>query len=200
MAFDAGRRGRLVSAAQLARYTRLLGSAVTEALHHFIGHGCAAPRDESRYQAVEAAHITHMLRDTLDDARAGYYNIPSDYVLQHRIDPGDVDHPAYRAWVAGRVELARTRFEAGRKYLARVQNLRCRLAGFAYAARFEAVLDTIEKDEFRLRADYHEMNVAGTLWSAAASLFRPVSRNARRPRSSAGAGRVGLESPAVRKP
>ena len=47
---------------------------------------------------------------------------------------------AFRAWVKSRVQLAREYFEAGKGYFARVQNLRCRLAGFAYIARFEWVL------------------------------------------------------------
>jgi len=39
MAFDADRRGRVISRAELAEYTLSLATAVTEALHHFIGHG-----------------------------------------------------------------------------------------------------------------------------------------------------------------
>jgi len=30
-----------------------------------------------RYLAVTGAHITHMLRDAVEDAEAGYYNIPA---------------------------------------------------------------------------------------------------------------------------
>src|SRR5512136_217511 len=72
MDFDARRRGRLISQVELYEYTYWLASAVTEALHYFIGHGDFAPQDETRYLAVSAAHITHMLRDTLDDVQAGY--------------------------------------------------------------------------------------------------------------------------------
>src|SRR6185369_5839891 len=64
MAFDAARRGRLISQSELDEYTRWLASAVTEAMHYFIGHGCYAPQNKARYLAVTAAHITHMLRDT----------------------------------------------------------------------------------------------------------------------------------------
>ena len=34
--------------------------------------------------------------------------------------------------------------------------LRCKVAGYWYCARFEAVLDTIESDGYRLRAEYEE--------------------------------------------
>jgi len=72
MDFDVRRRGRLISQVELNEYTRWLAIAVTEALQYFIGHGAFAPRDETRYRAVSAAHITHMLRDTYDDVQAGY--------------------------------------------------------------------------------------------------------------------------------
>jgi phytoene/squalene synthetase len=156
MAFDAGRRGRLISAEELNSYTRWLATAVTEAMHHFIGQRCRSPHDETRHLAVIGAHITHMLRDTLEDAEAGYYNIPREVVEAYGIDPCDVGSPAYRAWVMSRVTLARDCFRAGRDYLARVESLRCRIAGYAYMARFESVLDAIERDGYRLRASYPE--------------------------------------------
>jgi phytoene/squalene synthetase len=156
MEFDANRRGRLISHAELSEYTRWLATAVTEAMHYFIGHCCPSPHDESRYLAVSAAHITHMLRDTFDDVRAGYYNIPRDVLAAHHIQPQDIQSKAYRGWIESRVQLARSYFKAGREYLARVENPRCRLAGFAYTARFEWLLDTIEKENYFLRPAYTE--------------------------------------------
>ena len=61
MAFDTERRGRAVDQSELDNYTHWLAVAVTEAMHYFIGHNCAAPCDENRYLAVSGAHITHML-------------------------------------------------------------------------------------------------------------------------------------------
>jgi phytoene/squalene synthetase len=162
MDFDAGRRGRLISQVELNEYTRWLASAVTEAMHYFIGHEDYAPQDETRYLAVSAAHITHMLRDTFDDVQAGYYNIPREVLEANHIGPQDVHSDAYRAWVKSRVQLAREYFEVGRGYLARVQNLRCRLAGFAYTARFEWLLDTIERKGYSLRPQYSERRSIGT--------------------------------------
>jgi phytoene/squalene synthetase len=162
MDFDAGRRGRLISQVELNEYTRWLASAVTEAMHYFIGHEDYAPQDETRYLAVSAAHITHMLRDTFDDVQAGYYNIPREVLEANHIGPQDVHSAAYRVWVKSRVQLAREYFEAGRGYLARVQNLRCRLAGFAYTARFEWLLDTIERKGYSLRPQYSERRSIGT--------------------------------------
>ena len=48
MDFDARRRGRLISQIELNEYTRWLATAVTDNLHHFIGHGEYSPRDERR--------------------------------------------------------------------------------------------------------------------------------------------------------
>ena len=177
MAFDAERRGRLISADELKEYTHHLATAVTEAMHYFIGHGCKSPQDQTRYLAVSAAHITHMLRDTLDDVEAGYFNIPREVVEARRIDPRDVQSEAYRKWIKDRVGLARACFHAGRRYLARVENLRCRVAGFAYTARFESVLSAIECDDYYLRAAYPECkNWASSLsmsWLAISRAFIP---------------------------
>jgi phytoene/squalene synthetase len=156
MAFDAERRGQLITQEQLSAYTRWLAVGVTEAMHYFIGHTCYAPHNRLRYLAVTAAHITHMLRDTLDDVKAGYFNIPREFVELHGIDPGDVSSEAYRQWTHSRVRLAKSYFRAGKDYLNQVESARCRIAGLAYTARFETVLDTIERDDYRLRAGYPE--------------------------------------------
>jgi phytoene/squalene synthetase len=175
MDFDARRRGRLISQVELNEYTRWLASAVTEAMHYFIGHSGFAPRDETRYLAVSAAHITHMLRDTLDDVQTGYYNIPREVLEANHIGPQDVHSDAYHAWVKSRVQLAREYFQAGRGYLARVENPRCRLAGFAYTARFEWLLDTIEREGYSLRPQYSERRSIGTglrlSWLALSSMI-----------------------------
>lgn len=162
MDFDTRRRGRLISQVELNEYTRWLASAVTEAMHYFIGHGGFTPYDETRYLAVSAAHITHMLRDTFDDVQAGYYNIPREVLEANQIGPQDVQNDAYRAWVKSRVLLAGEYFKAGKGYFARVQNPRCRLAGLAYIARFEWLLDTIEKEGYRLRPQYNERKSGAT--------------------------------------
>ena len=162
MEFDAKRRGRLISQAELNEYTRWLASAVTEAMHYFIGHGEYSPHDETRYLAVTGAHITHMLRDTFDDEQAGYYNIPREVLEAGHMQPHDTQNKAYRDWVRGRVQLAREYFKAGRDYLARVGNPRCRLAGLAYTARFEWLLDTIEQENYTLRPEYNERKSLGT--------------------------------------
>ncbi|MBI5838893.1 MAG: squalene/phytoene synthase family protein [Chloroflexi bacterium] len=171
MAFDAERRGRVVSQSELNEYTRWLASAVTEAMHYFIGHYCYSPHNEARYLAVTAAHITHMLRDTLDDVQAGYFNIPREVLEANHIAPQDVGSDAYRAWVRGRVQLSRTYFEAGREYLNQVENPRCRLAGLAYTARFEGVLDSIEREGYLLRAAYPERKGLGAIVRAGGSIF-----------------------------
>ena len=171
MVFDAGRRGRAISQVELIEYTRWLASSVTEAMHYFIGHCCYSPDNEERYLAVTAAHITHMLRDTYDDIQAGYYNIPREVLEANRISPQDWQSEAYRAWVQSRVGLARAYFRAGRDYLNQVENPRCRLAGFAYTARFEGVLDSIERDGYLLRAAYPEREKLGHIAHASGSMF-----------------------------
>jgi phytoene/squalene synthetase len=156
MTFDAERRGRLISQDELNGYTIDLATAVTEALHYFIGHNCKSPSSKARYLAASGAHIAHMLRDSFEDAQAGYFNIPREYVEAHGVDPHEVSSDPYRRWVRERVRLAQTCFAAGKLYLARVENLRCRMAGYAYIARFEGLLGLIRHDGYRLRPDYPE--------------------------------------------
>ncbi len=160
--FDAHRRGRLISQAELNEYTLWLAISVTENIHYFIGHDAFSPYDGTRYLAVSAAHITHLLRDTFDDLHAGYYNIPREVLEAHHIGPEDVHSQAYRDWVKSRVQLARQYFKAGKEYFGRVQSQRARLAGFAYAARFEVLLDTIEREGYYLRPRYDERKSLGT--------------------------------------
>jgi hypothetical protein len=176
MDFDARRRGRLITQMELNEYTRWLATAVTDNLHHFIGHGEFAPHDETRYLAVSAAHITHMLRDTYDDLRAGYYNVPREVLETNSIGVQDVSSDAYRNWVKSRLQLAREYFKAGKDYFARVENPRCRLACYAYIARFEWLLDTIEREGYLLRSQYDERKNVGTGlrmgWLTLSSMFR----------------------------
>jgi hypothetical protein len=102
-----------------------------------------------------------MLRDTFDDLEAGYYNIPREVIEANNIGPYDTHSKAYCAWVKSRVQLARSCFLAGRDYLARVEEPRCQLAGIAYTARFEWVLDTIEREDYCLRPDYSDRQSFG---------------------------------------
>lgn len=156
MAFDAVRRGRLISQSELKTYTDSLAVAVTEAIHYFIGHDQFAPHEGSRYLAVAAAHITHMLRDTREDIDSGYFNIPREFLEARHISEIGIGSPAQREWVRGRVKLAREYFRSARTFVARVESRRCRLAYWAYMARFETVLDVIERDGWLLRPAYRE--------------------------------------------
>lgn len=161
MAFDAHRRGRWVTVSELDQYTEHLAIAVTDALHYFIGHASTPPPSASRYFPAMAAHITHMLRDTFEDAALGYFNVPSELLESSGIDPRNVQAAPYRAWVKCRVQLARSYFKQGARYLDQVKSLRCRLAGYAYMARFAGVLDAIEREEYRLRPAYPEFTHPG---------------------------------------
>ena len=165
MAFDAGRRGRLISAAELDDYSRLLATAVMEALLHFIGHGQPAPAGPARYCAVVGAHVIHMLRDAAEDAAAGHFNVPAEYLSAHDLHPADTAHPACRQWARERVALARACFDEGRVTIAALDNPRRRLAGLAYTARFEWMARLIERDGYVLRPCYPQRkSAAAALW------------------------------------
>ena len=167
MSFDVERCGRVISDAELTEYTHLLSTAVTEVLFYLIGHHDPSPCGETRYHAVYGAHVVHLLRDTVDDISAGYINIPGEYLKEQQISLEELHSLPFRKWVFGRIKLARQYFMIGRRYIAQVQNLRCRLAGFAYIARFEWILRAIERDGYRLRAEYTgRKSLKAGLWMA----------------------------------
>jgi len=164
--FDANRRGRPVSQSELIWYTEVLSKAVTDGLQYFVGNYYSYPDTEGRYLAAKGAHITHQLRDFLSDNADGFINIPSDYLeansLQHGIGIKDVESALFRSWVRSQVEHARKLFREGKQYLDELNILRCKIVGHWYCARFELILDAIERDDYVLCAEYNERRKPST--------------------------------------
>jgi phytoene/squalene synthetase len=154
--FDAHRTGRLISQRELTAYTTCLGTAVMDGLLYFINNGYPYPRTPDRNLAVVGAHLTHMLRDTLEDLPVGFINIPAEEFEKGGIDLEDINNEPFRLWVQGQVELARSCFRQGKGYIDSLDVLRAKLAGVWYCARFECILQAIERDGYRLRRDYPE--------------------------------------------
>jgi phytoene/squalene synthetase len=154
--FDAHRRGHLISQQELSWYSSCLGEAVTDGIQYFIGNRHPHLTSPNRYLGATAAHIAHMLRDLIADVADGYINIPREYLEEHGIDPNQVTSPALRTWVRSRVDLARAYFREGKACLDELVVLRRKIAGYWYAARYEGVLDAIERDDYVLRAEYSE--------------------------------------------
>jgi phytoene/squalene synthetase len=165
MAFDTERCGRMISDEELTQYTHMLSTAVTELLFYLIGHEDAPTSLENRYAAVKGAHVTHMLRDMVEDISNGYINIPAETLLEQHISIDKIHDLPFRKWVYRRVKLARQYFLDGRQYIAKVKSFRCRLAGFAYLSRFEWMIRAIEKDHYNLRPEYPERkSLKAGLW------------------------------------
>ena len=154
--FDAHRKGRLISQAELTWYSSCLGESVTDALLYFIGNGHVYPSADNRHLAATAAHITHMLRDMSADIIEGFINIPGQYLEENGLSPKDIDNPLFQTWIRSQVELARELFREGKRYLDQLPILRCKIAGYWYCARFECVLDAIERDGYMLQPAYQE--------------------------------------------
>ena len=179
MEFDMHRRGRRITRQELDGYSRRLATAVTEAVYTFVGDDCGAPLTKERYLAADAAHIVHMLRDLRDDLEAGYINIPVEVIAGDVLEPGVLESGSMRTWVRERIETARTYFSAGADYLAMIENPRCRLAGAWYAARFEGVMEAIEREGYLLRKDYRDCKGARMIlrmaWQSAAAVLTPAA-------------------------
>ncbi|MBN1305610.1 MAG: squalene/phytoene synthase family protein [Anaerolineales bacterium] len=156
IAFDANRRGEAISRLELEIYTERLGCAVMDGLLYFIGNGHPYTRTPQRFQAVIGAHMTHMLRDMLEDLPLGFINIPQEDLEAGCFALADAGAEASRCWVRGQVAEARGRLRRGLRYIETLDLLRCKLAGVWYCARFELVLEAIERDGYRLRCSYPE--------------------------------------------
>jgi phytoene/squalene synthetase len=156
IAFDAARSGHPVSRRELTTYTTCLATAVMDGLLYFIGNGHPYPRLPERTLAVIGAHITHMLRDTLEDLPRGIVNIPAEDIAAYDLNPEDTHNEAFRRWTRTQVEEARHCFREGMRYIDSLDVLRAKLAGTWYCARFERVLNAIECDGYRLRREYPE--------------------------------------------
>ncbi|MGD8603213.1 MAG: squalene/phytoene synthase family protein [Anaerolineales bacterium] len=154
--FDAYRKGRLISEQELAWYHERLGISVTEGLQYFIGNDHVYPQTKGRYLAATAAHIVHLLRDMIEDVADGFINIPGEYLEAHGLTPESFRAEPFRYWVRQRVEMARDYFKEGKRYFDQLDVLRCKIVGYWYCARFEAVLTAIERDGYVLRKEYDE--------------------------------------------
>jgi phytoene/squalene synthetase len=156
LAFDACRAGLLVHQKDLNEYTDRLAVAVMDGIQYFVGNRHPYPKPPDRTQAVTGAHATHMLRDLRQDIAGGIINIPRESIAALGLDSANPDGESFRAWVRERVGEARRNLREGRRYIDSLTVLRCKLAGIWYCARFERVLNTMERDGFRLRKEYHD--------------------------------------------
>ena len=160
--FDTYRKARLISESELTWYTNTLAKSVTDGLHYFVSNGRPYSARDKRYSAALAAHITHLLRDMVQDTENGFINIPREYLEVHNISPNDIHSAPYQAWVRNRVELAYKYFDEGKRYLDDLSILRIKIVGFWYCARFENVVKTIEHDGYTLRREYNERGKIST--------------------------------------
>ncbi len=156
--FDAHRRGRLVTRAQLTAYMSWLATAVMDGIQYFIGNGHPYPKTPDRSTAVMGAHLAHMLRDTLEDLPVGIINIPVEDMPADRNPLELVESTMFRLWVKDQVQRARSLLQAGHRYIDTLEVLRCKIAGAWYCARFEWFLDAIQRDGYLLRQAYPERN------------------------------------------
>jgi hypothetical protein len=78
------------------------------------------------------------------------------------------------------MELARQYLCEGKRYLDGLDVLRCKIVGYWYCARFEGVLDTIERDGYILRPAYNERRKPSTqlkmAWLGVSLTLRHIAR------------------------
>ena len=165
--FDAYRKGQIITEKQLEWYTDCVAKSTTDGLQYFIGNNHEYPIDENRYFAAKAAHIVHLLRDTVEDLQNGFINIPKEYIELYGIDLSRIESPAFRAWVQERTAKAREYFTKGKLYLETLDIFRCKTVGLWYCARFEPILNQIENENYLLKSTYGEKGKSFRLFKMA---------------------------------
>lgn len=161
--FDARRKGKPIDQWELRWYSQHLGRTVTDGIQYFVGNNRHYPESEHRHLAATGAHITHMLRDMVQDIPNGFVNIPNEHLEARSFSANDMKSAAFRAWVRQQVDLARPYFRQGKRYIDGLDVLRCKLVASWYCVRFECVLDAIERDGYVLRSKYSERRNPSTL-------------------------------------
>ena len=161
--FDAYRKGQIITEEQLEWYTNCVAKSTTDGLQYFIGNDHEYPIDENQYFAAKAAHIVHLLRDTVEDLQNGFINIPKEHIELHGIDISQMESPAFRAWVRERTAKAREYFIKGKQYLETLSVYRCKTVGLWYCARFEPILNQIENENYILKSSYEEKGKSSKL-------------------------------------
>lgn len=156
--FDNYRKGRFINQKELIWYSDNLGKAVTDCIQYFIGNNTYYPDLKYRYSAAIAAHIIHMLRDYSEDQKENYLNAPEKYIEKINKYPENNQNIPSKTWIKNRIKLARKNFELGKMYIDQVPVLRYKIATRLYCARFELLMETIEKDNYILRPVYKHKN------------------------------------------
>jgi phytoene/squalene synthetase len=176
--FDTFRRGRVISHEELDWYSNTLSRSVTDGIEFFIGNRSDYPDHAFHYSAALGAHISHLLRDMRLDVRDGYINIPEAFLAANGVGATAFDSEPYREWVRMRVGQAGRCLQEGKQYLDTLTNLRCKLAGHLYVARFESILKTIERDNFLLREGYGKQYKFATGLKMVAAAVQVIVRHA----------------------
>jgi phytoene/squalene synthetase len=155
-------------------------AGVISALEHFLGPESPSTVVPARL-AVAGAHIAHMLRDTSDDLRLGYYNIPTEVLSARKLHPDQIDAPAYRAWVKSRANLAQRAIRVGKTHILAARHFRFRMACLVYVLRFEVLLEAIRKGDYEVARSFPSPGKpeAAALLARACLQAMPVVRDLR---------------------
>lgn len=175
--FDVYRKNRNISQKELTWYLDTLGKSVIDGLLYFIGNDHNYPDTQNKYHAVIGAHITHLIRDMLEDIDNGFINISCEYLESHNISPKDTSNIHFRSWVKSQVKSARKYFLEGKQYIDSLGVLRRKLVGYWYIARFESVLDIVEQDNYNLRYKYNEHRKPATTLKIVTQSFSIIFRH-----------------------
>ncbi len=154
--FDAERKGRLCSRAELMDYSKDIGYSYAKGVHYFSSGFPINKNPNHLTKAAFAAHLVHILRDLKEDIDEGFINIPKEELAAFRINLQNLDSYDFRSWVRYRLHRAQKIFRSSKKMAKRLKNRGERISFYIYCLRYEYVMKKIKKDDYILRRSYEK--------------------------------------------
>lgn len=148
-------------------------------------------RDTLKYAEVLglAFQLTNILRDVREDAARGRIYLPLDELARFGVDEADLNQPVtsdrVRALLAWQAERARQQYRRAFALLPEEDRYRQR-SGILMSAIYEALLDEIERDGFRVLEHRLSLTPLRKLWITWRTARREKRRERQRQRALAG--------------
>lgn len=141
IAWDARRRGRSCTQAELEAQITRIGDAYLRAL--WVCSGARGPLPEDLCWLSRAATGAHQLRDLEEDLGLGYLNVPVEALAElglEGVPAASLDRSRLAPWIAARCVALDRAFDRGEAHLPAVRPLRCRTLITAFSHRYRWLL------------------------------------------------------------
>ncbi len=146
---DCLRRGTILSAGSLKEIILLEGGSILEIAQFFASPDYPYPARKEPPEAM-ACVWAHNLRDFVEDASIGHYNIAEEDISKYGVDPTKIAREPLRIWAREKTEEALELMRSGQRQVKGKQPLRCYVAWNAVCTKYSQVLLRIRANDYDL--------------------------------------------------